>query len=362
MEPLPLHHVWQYTDVDRAFWREHLESWVPPEIFDAHTHVQDPAFRLAPMTEEMRRQYWVNEVCEPIAAADAQRCQQLVYPGRRVQCLVFGMPDLDYDIEASNRQLSAECVRRGWHSLAVIRPEWSAERLRQELDRPTVLGAKVYYALLGHDPATRDAHLEASIFDFLPRRHLEVLSDRRAWVTLHVPRAGRLGDARNIAEIKEIRRAFPRVVLVIAHLGRCYTLPHAEEAFPTLVDDEGLYFDNSAVLNPAVHRLAIETFGPRRILYGTDNPIFYMRGRRSWRGRTYINHTSYPFHFNRDREPPEVEAGYTLYMYEALRAIRQACDDLSLDRGQVAAILHDNAAGLVAAVQAASSPRRGEGM
>jgi hypothetical protein len=172
-------------------------------------------------------------------------------------------------------------------------------------------------------------------------------------VTLHVPRAGRLGDARNIAEIKEIRRCYPRVVLVIAHLGRCYTLPHAAEAFGALADDPGLYFDNSAVLNPAVHRLALETFGPRRILYGTDNPIFYMRGRRSWQGRTYINHTSYPFFFNRQREAPEVEAGYTLYMYEALRAIRQACDDLSLDRGQVAAILHDNAAGLVAAAGAA---------
>ena len=25
----PLYHVWQYTDVDRRFWQEHLEDWVP---------------------------------------------------------------------------------------------------------------------------------------------------------------------------------------------------------------------------------------------------------------------------------------------------------------------------------------------
>ena len=50
-----------------------------------------------------------------------------------------------------------------------------------------------------------------------------------------------------------------------------------------------------------------------------------MRGRQQWTGTSYINRTNYPFHFNRDREPPEVEARYTLYMYEALDAIKQAC-------------------------------------
>ena len=45
---------------------------------------------------------------------------------------------------------------------------------------------------------------------------------------------------------------------------------------------------------------------------------------------TYINRTNYPFHFNREREPPEIEANYTLYMYEALRAIKQACEAVRL--------------------------------
>ena len=112
---------------------------------------------------------------------------------------------------------------------------------------------------------------------------------------------------------------------------------------PQLADDEGLFFDNSAVLNPDVHRYALSTLGPERILYGTDNPIFFMRGRRQWKGRSYINRTSYPFYFNRDREPPEIEAGYTLYMYEALLALKNACGDLKLTREQVEGILYGNA-------------------
>jgi hypothetical protein len=31
--------------------------------------------------------------------------------------------------------------------LAVVRPQWTAERLRQELDRPCIVGVKVYYTL-----------------------------------------------------------------------------------------------------------------------------------------------------------------------------------------------------------------------
>ena len=210
---------------------------------------------------------------------------------------------------------------------------------------------KPYYSLIpDQDPSSRDKHLEASIFLFLPHEHLEVLDGRRACVMLHVPKADRLGHPKNIAEIKQIRQQYPHVLVVIAHLGRCYTLPHAQEAFPQLADDEGLYFDNSAVLNPAVHRLALQTFGARRILYGTDNPIFYMRGRRQWEGRTYRNRTSYPFHFNKEREAPEIEARYTLYVYEALRALKQACEKNGLGPDAVEAMLHGNAAALIADV------------
>lgn len=351
MNPIPLHFLWHYNDVDRAFWAEHLEGWLPHRILDAHTHIMDPRFRLTPMTEAMRRQYWVNEVFEPIDFPTADRCQGVVFPNREVACVAFGVPDLDFDLEVGNDYVQRGCQERGWLSLVVIRPPWSADKIAAELAKPGVIGVKPYYALISQNRETRDAHLEASIFDFLPHHHLEVLNERHAWVTLHVPKAARLGHPDNLREIRELRQRYPHVVLVVAHLGRCYTESHALEALPALADDPGIYFDTSAVLNPASHRVALQYLGPERILYGTDNPILYMRGRRQYADRTYVNRTSHPFHFNRDREPPEVEAEYTLYMYEDLRAIKQACDELGLtDRRHVEAIFHDNAARLIQSV------------
>jgi hypothetical protein len=72
-----------------------------------------------------------------------------------------------------------------------------------------------------------------------------------------------------------------------------------------------------------------------------------MRGRRQWQGLTYINRTSYPFHFNKDREPPDVEAKYTLYMYEALKAIKDAANEVGLSALQVRDIFCNNARRLI---------------
>jgi uncharacterized protein len=352
VNPVPLYYVWQYTDVDRRFWDERLEDWVPRRVFDAHIHVNEPEFRVEMMTGQKRRQYWVNEVAEPIGAADAERCHAILFPGREFSCLAFGMPMLEYDIDAGNVRLQEDCQKRGWYRLAVTRPQWTADRVARELDMPGVVGVKVYYALIGQDPVTRDKYLEASIFDFLPHHQLEVLDQRGSWVTLHVPRAGRLSHPDNIAEVRQIRRQYPRIKVVIAHLGRSYTPEHAQAALPLLADDEELYFDVSAVMNPDVLRLALSTIGPQRIVYGSDNPILYMRGRQQWRDGTYVNRTSHPFHFNQNREPAEIEANYTLYLYEALWALRQACQDLSLGRDQVEALFRDNALRLIEPIAA----------
>ena len=140
MNPTPLYFVWNYNDTDRAFWAEHFENWLPRRMFDAHTHIFDARFRLEPMTEAMRRQYWVNELLEPIDAPTAERCYQTVFPGREFNCLAFGMPDLDFDIEGGNTYVQQESARRGWHSLAVILPQWSQEKVGALLDAPGVIG------------------------------------------------------------------------------------------------------------------------------------------------------------------------------------------------------------------------------
>lgn len=348
METKKIYFVWNYTQRDRDFWNEHFENWLPKEIIDAHLHIAKPEYRIRTQTEEMRHQYWVSEVNELITGEELYNSDEFIFPGRKIKRVAFGTPTLDMDYDANNDYVEEVTQKYQWNGLVVLVPGWSQERVLKEISRPNILGVKPYYSMIGRDDSTRDRYLEASIFEFLPHSTLEVLNDRHAWVTLHVPKADRLGHPDNIREIKEIRRRYPDITLVIAHIGRCYSKEHATEGILPLADDPGLYFDSSAVLNPESHTIALKALGPNRLLYGSDNPIFFMRGRRQINGRKYVNRTNYPFFFNKERESAEIEAQYTLMMYEDILSVKKACQATGNDNPEaIRAIFHDNAERLI---------------
>ncbi|MEA3401589.1 MAG: amidohydrolase family protein [Armatimonadota bacterium] len=335
------HPYFEYTDVDRRFFAERIDPLLPERIFDAHRHVQLPE-HLDESRERFKREAFPEEIAGPEAVEQARRGYEMMFPGREVHFLGFGSPATNCEAVANNEYVSAELAGTGSAGLALSRPEWSAGRLLEELRRPAIIGIKPYERLLeGFEGG------DVSIFEFLPHQHLELLDELQAWVTLHLPRAQRLADRGNIDEILQIRRRYPNVVLVIAHLGRSYAGRYAREGFPPLADDPAILFDNSAVLNPAVHALALDRFGPERILWGSDQPVFYMRGRRRWEGDRYINLTSGDYSWNTDREPPEVEATYTLSLYEAIAACLDTLMGLGFGEAEIEAIFHDNARRLV---------------
>ena len=341
------HPYFELSDVDRRFCAERLEPYLPARIFDAHRHVTLPEHE-GPEPPAILPPKFPEEIAGPEAIEQARAGYAWLLPGREVEFLAFGSPRTRGLHEESNRYLSAGLAGTRSVALALSPPTWSADKLLEQLRLPGIIGIKPYERLMP-DWAGGDV----STFDFLPHEHLELLDELGAWLTLHVPRAERLADPANIAEVLEIRRRYPNIALVIAHLGRSYSGYYAREGFPALAEDPGVLFDTSAVLNPAVLALALDRFGPERLLFATDQPVFYMRGRRTWQGRRYINLTSGGYSWNTDRQPPEVEAGYTLSVYEMIAALLDTIRALGYEQETVRAIFHDNARGLVDRVLAA---------
>ena len=327
----------EYTDVDRRFYEERLDPHLPERIFDAHRHVQLPE-HLDESEEPLKRGTFPEGIAGPESVEQARLGYEIMFPGRTVEMLAFGSPQSNVRAPENNAWVSDEFAGSGSFGLALNRPDWEPERILKELRRPAIIGLKPYERL------NRDFEGgDASIFDFMPHHQLEVLDDLGAWLTLHLPRTERLADRDNIEEILELRSRYPDVVLVIAHLGRSYAGRYAREGFPPLQDDPGIHFDNSAVLNPAVHALALDRFGPGRIMWASDQPVFYMRGRRRWEGDRYINLTSGGYAWNTDREPPEVEATYTLSLYEQIAACIDTAFALGFGEQTIEALFHDNA-------------------
>jgi hypothetical protein len=335
------HPYFELRDVDRRFWAERIEPFLPGRVFDAHRHIAKPE-HLAPMPPEQRARHWAFEVADHETLDEAQQAYAQLFPGCSVAYLAFGFPYQGCRLEENNAYLVEGLAGTGCAALAMTSPAWPAERVAGWLRRPRVIGIKPYHELI---PGF--AGEEVSVFDFCPHAHLEALNEVGGWLTLHLPRKERLADPRNLAEVKEIRRRYPRIVLVVAHIGRSFAGRYAREGLPALCDDEGILFDTSAVLNPAVHAVALDRLGPRRLLFGSDFPILYMRGRRRWEGDRYINLTSGHYSWNLDRESPQVEAAYTLYIYEAVAACIDACRQLGFGDAELRAIFHDNARRIV---------------
>ena len=327
--------------VDARVYQDEIRPWLPDEIVDIHTHVV-LAEHVAPISPERMAANWALEVGIEQSWEDLRENYRSLFADQRVTALAFGGVFQEVDIEASNSYVlsGANDPRNNALGLLVTRPEWDADVIAEAISQGFV-GIKPYPDLAPQPTG------EVSIFDFCPRSHLEALNELKGILMLHLPRAGRLGDADNIRELVELSESYPDIKLIVAHIGRSFCLPTARKGLPSLAKNESVYFDTSANLNADVFWYAIETVGADRLLFGSDLPITLMRGVREHIGEEYINHTDAPYSWNTNRKSPEEEAQYTYFLYEELRALIAAAQRSGIGKAGLEKILYSNGARLL---------------
>ena len=156
-------------------------------------------------------------------------------------------------------------------------------------------------------------------------------------------------------QLREIEERYPNVKLIVAHLGRAYADEDVGDALENLKDTKKMMWDFTANTNDHVMQQVLEYFGPDRLMYGSDFPIFRMKARRTVENGFYINEipagslgdVSSDPHM---REIAGDEAGrITFFIYEEMLACKRACERLKLSRSNVENIFYQNAARLFGA-------------
>jgi hypothetical protein len=180
---------------------------------------------------------------------------------------MFGKVSRAYDVEACTNYVVEECKKRDWPYLYVTRPEWTAEEFEQRVLASGAKGAKVY---LNFSPMYIPSN-EIRIFDFIPHHQLEVLNQHGWVLMLHIPRAGRLGDPVNIAEMIELNRKYPKVKTIIAHIGRAYADKDMGDAFERL--EEAMAFGEEVDTYRIRIPNRVDIFGDQLILNEEDESI-----------------------------------------------------------------------------------------
>jgi predicted TIM-barrel fold metal-dependent hydrolase len=335
---------------DREIYERSLRDFLPEKLIDIHSHVW-LARNEHRAPGPSRVVSWPDRVAPENPIEDHLQCYRLLFPGKTVTpCIFAGLID-EVSEEASNAYVRESARAHGLPALLFSLPQWPGEEVERRVLEGGFQGIKGYLNLA---PAYLPRQ-EIRVFDFLPPHQLEVM-DRHGWmVMLHVPRDARLRDPVNLAQVLEIEERFPRLQLVLAHVGRAYCEQDVGDAFQVLKDTRRLVFDFSANCNEHVFEQALRAVGPKRFLFGSDLPILRMRTRRICENGVYVNLVPRGLYGDlrgdrnmREIDGPEAER-LTFFMYEELLALRRAAEKLGLSAADLQDIFYGNAARLLEA-------------
>lgn len=327
------------NDYDREVYEKELKDFLPDEFIDLHAHIWKNTF--TPYGASNGGATWTHLVADEQTGDDLMGAYLRLFPGKKVTPLVFG--GVDHRVDECNAYVIEQRKKYGFPTLFRTNYDMSADEVERGVKEGGFLGLKPY--LTNCPPYVPVS--EIRIFDYLPAEHLEV-ADKNGWIVmLHIPRAGRLRDALNVAQLLEIERKYPHLKLVVAHVGRAYSKQDLGDAFDLLGKTKNMLFDFTANLCDDAIETCIRSVGTGRLMFGSDLPITIMRMYR------VTDETGYYYNVvprgmygdvSDDRHMRESdETTITLMIYEQLRAFRRVAKNLRLSDADVEKLMFTNA-------------------
>ena len=159
-----------YTDVDRIFYREHIAPRIPSKIFDVHVHVFLKE-HVDMIPEESVKSHWASECAHVLSCDDAHACARELYPDTEYTFAGFPTASPEADTKGMNEYVARMGHEGKCTSLMMVRPEWDADEIEEEFLTGNFAGLKPYPGMVGGGSTG-----EVGIFDFFPHEHWEILN------------------------------------------------------------------------------------------------------------------------------------------------------------------------------------------
>jgi predicted TIM-barrel fold metal-dependent hydrolase len=325
-----------FDENDRRIYEEEFCGWLPTRIFDAHVHVFDES--AFPVTyqfpsKSVYRKFGCRHTFE-----DCLKIAEAMLPGHEFSMLSFGTPDREADIEASARYTGSISDNLRYFGLTLIDPSEPVEIVAHRIRENRLLGYKPYHNLV-RDKATN----AVTVFDMISPEQME-LADRLGLVIMfHIPRAERLADPLNQKQMVEMCRRYPNATFIWAHIGRAYFMRGVRGFLDGIAACPNAYIDTAMVNHPGVLEYAFRNFPRERILFGSDAPIAWLRGKSVEINHQYAYLMGEDYAIGSALYDADHVVTFTSFFYEQLRGIREAAEKGGLTRKEIESFFHGNA-------------------
>lgn len=331
-----------YDEVDAQVWREELDPFLPPRIFDVHGHVYLKAH--VPSQDAARANPSLPVTVPEFPHETYAAVEQTLWPGRDVTALLFGSVDPAVDLDSTNAYVAEAARAHHWHALMVPSMTDDAGTLLAKVHAGGFVGLKPYWTFV-----TWKKQNDVTIEDMITPAMRDAADRAGLIITTHITRAGRLADPLNIAGLRRLSADCPNAKIVLAHFGRSYFLEAVGDGL-SLVDLPNLYPELSMIQDWEVIEAILRTFDRSKILFGLDLPMAQEKGKLiSVNGQRHF-FTKRAFPWSAHVDPGGYEVRCTLYAYEIARAIKKAAGRAGLTPREIEGIFCTNAERLVASV------------
>ncbi|MBT3376121.1 MAG: amidohydrolase family protein [Lentisphaerae bacterium] len=331
------------TTRDRGIYDQELRDWLPKRIFDAHVHVfprdSFPGNHVFPPKNVYRR-FGCQHTAEYCRAA-----AHLLLPDCDFGMLSFGSPDLVVDRARAAAYTGDISDNVRDFGMTLVAPEDSPEDLERRIRTHGLIGYKPYRNYVTGKPAE-----DVSIPDMLPAPQMELANDLGLAVMLHIPRSDRLADPENQREMVDICQRYPKVQIIFAHIGRAYYLQNVIGQLDGIREFPNAYVDVAMVNHEGVLEYTFRNYPRERILFGSDAPIAWMRGKSVEINNQYAYLMGEDYRIGTVIYDAESAVEFTFFYYEMLRGIRRAAERAGLTRAELEAFFYANAHSLLTSV------------
>ena len=325
-----------FNDRDQKVYEDELRDWLPDKIFDAHVHLFSGSCFQDNYVLPPKSSYW--KFGGEITIEQYNHINSILLPEQKISTLCFGHPDIHTNIPRADSYVGSICDNKQIFGMTLLSPKTSIEEVKKCVLENKFIGYKPYRNFVDWMD-----YEDVTINDMLTKEQMELADEMGLAVTLHIPKAKRLADPCNQKQMVEICRDYPNAKIIFAHIGRAYYMQNVVGFLDGIADCENAYLDLAMVSHPGVIEYTFKHFPKDKILFGSDAPIAYLRGKSVEINNQYAYLLGEDYQIGNSIYDPNHTVEFTTFMYEELRGIKEACIKSNLEHEEIENIFYNNA-------------------